>query len=42
MKYVKTLGCAAMAAMALMVFLGAGTASGTVLCKTAASPCPEG
>ncbi len=34
MKYVKMLGLAAVAAMALMAFVGAGTASATVLCKT--------
>ena len=34
MKYVKVLGLAAVAAMALMAFLGASTASATVLCKT--------
>ena len=39
MKYVKMLGLAAVAALALMAFLGAGSASATVLCKTAASPC---
>lgn len=42
MKYVKMLGLAAVAAMALMAFIGASSASATVLCKTAASPCPEG
>jgi hypothetical protein len=41
MKYVKTLGLAAIAAAALMAFLGTGTASATVLCSTTASPCPE-
>jgi hypothetical protein len=35
MKYVKMLGLAAIAAAALMAFLGAGTASATVLCKNA-------
>jgi hypothetical protein len=35
MKYIKMLGLAAVAAMALMAFLGAGSASATVLCKTA-------
>jgi hypothetical protein len=35
MKYLKMLGLAAVSAMALMAFLGAGTASATVLCKTA-------
>ena len=34
MKYVKMLGLAAVAAMALMAFLGASSASATVLCKT--------
>ena len=34
MKYVKMLGLAAVAAMALMAFVGAGTASATALCKT--------
>jgi len=34
MKHLKILGLAAVAAMALMAFLGAGTASATVLCKT--------
>ncbi|MDQ3724769.1 MAG: hypothetical protein M3335_02580 [Actinomycetota bacterium] len=34
MKYVKTLGLAAVAAMALMAFFGASSASATVLCKT--------
>jgi hypothetical protein len=35
MKYVKMLGLAAVAAAALMAFVGAGTASATVLCKEA-------
>jgi hypothetical protein len=34
MKYMKMLGLAAVAAAALMAFVGAGTASATVLCKT--------
>src|SRR5215470_1129708 len=34
MKYVKMLGLAAVAAMGLMAFLGASTASATVACKT--------
>jgi len=48
MKYVKMLGLAAVAAAALMAFVGASTASATVLCKTpgTGSPtgttCPEG
>jgi len=41
MKHVKMLGLAAVAAMALMAFVGAGTASaaGGVLCSTATDPC---
>jgi hypothetical protein len=39
MKYVKMLGLAAVAAAALMAFVGAGTASATVLCNTETSPC---
>jgi len=42
MKYVKMLGLAAVAAMALTAFVGAGTASATVLCSTNTSPCPAG
>lgn len=42
MKYVKILGLAAVAAAALMAFVGAGTASASVLCSTTASPCPAG
>lgn len=44
MKYLKMLGLAAVAAMALMAFVGAGSASATVLCKTApvGGVCPEG
>lgn len=45
MKYVKMLGLAAVAAMALMAFVGAGSASASVLCKTApnaAGECPTG
>ena len=38
MKYVKILGLAVVAAMALMAFLGAGTASATKLCKTTDTP----
>jgi hypothetical protein len=34
MRYLKIMGLAAIAATALMAFLGAGTASATVLCKT--------
>jgi hypothetical protein len=39
MKYLKMLGLAAVAATALMAFLGASSASATVLCKTTATPC---
>jgi hypothetical protein len=43
MNYLKTLGLAAVAATALMVFFGAGSASAnTVICKTTATPCPAG
>jgi hypothetical protein len=45
MKYVKMLGLAAVAAAALMAFVGASTASATVLCKTkvnAKGNCPKG
>lgn len=42
MKYLKTLGLAAMAAMALMAMLGAGSASATVLCTENKIPCPAG
>jgi len=42
MKCLKMLGLAAVAAMALTTFVGAGTASATVLCSTNASPCPAG
>lgn len=38
MKYVKILGLAAVAALAVMAFVGAGTASATTLCKTGGSP----
>ena len=41
MKYLKMLALAAVAAGALMAFLGAGTASATVLCSTTADPCPS-
>lgn len=40
MKYLKIMGLAAVAAMALMAF-GAGSASAVTLCKEAKSPCPE-
>jgi hypothetical protein len=39
MKPAKILGLAALAAMALIAFAGAGSASATVLCKTTANPC---
>src|SRR5215467_14518633 len=39
MKHVKTLALAAVAAGALMAFVGAGTASATVICSTTADPC---
>ena len=41
MKYVKMLGLAAVAAMALMAFVGVGTASATggVLCENTTEPC---
>jgi hypothetical protein len=43
MKYLKMLGLAAVAAMALMAFVGAGTASATggVLCEDTSEPCEE-
>lgn len=41
MKYAKMLGLAVVAAMALMAFVGAGTASAT-LCKVNESPCAAG
>lgn len=41
MKYVKKLALAAVAAGALMAFVGAGTASATTLCSTTVSACPE-
>ena len=42
MKYLKMLGLAAVAAMALTAFLGAGSASATVLCTTTSTPCGTG
>lgn len=39
MKYLKILGLAALAAMALAALLGTGSASATVLCKTKTTPC---
>jgi len=41
MKYVKTLALSAAATGALMAFVGAGTASASVLCSTTVSICPE-
>jgi hypothetical protein len=41
MKYLKLVGLAAVAAMAIIGFGGAGTASATVLCKVTESPCKE-
>jgi hypothetical protein len=41
MKYVKMLALAAVAASALMAFIGAGTASASTICSTTADPCPE-
>ena len=42
MKYLKMLGLAAVAALAFTVFLGAGSASGLVWCKTKQSHCAAG
>lgn len=42
MNYLKTLGLSAVAAVAIAGFLGAGSASATVLCKTTATPCGAG
>ncbi|HXQ88395.1 MAG TPA: hypothetical protein VN733_02040 [Solirubrobacterales bacterium] len=42
MKCLKMAGLAVIAAAALTTFLGVGTASATVLCKTPTDPCPEG
>lgn len=44
MKYLKTLGLAVVAAMVVMAFAGAGSASATVLCKTTPvnNDCPKG
>lgn len=41
MKYAKILGLALVAAAALIAFVGAGSASATVLCKNGTSPCSE-
>ncbi len=42
MKHAKMLALAAVAAGALMAFVGAGTASATVLCSTTTESCSEG
>jgi hypothetical protein len=42
MKYLKMLALAAVAAAALMVFIGVGTASATTLCSTTVETCPAG
>lgn len=42
MKYAKMLALAAVAAGALMAFIGAGTASASKLCSTTVDPCPAG
>jgi hypothetical protein len=42
MKYLKASGLAAIAAMALTAFLGASSASATVLCTTTTTPCGTG
>lgn len=41
MKYPKILGLAALAASALMVFAGAGTASASVFCHSTTTPCAQ-
>jgi hypothetical protein len=41
MRYAKKLALAAVAAGALMAFIGAGTASATVICSTTKDPCPK-
>lgn len=41
MKYLKMLGLAAVAVAALMAFVGATSASATVLCHTTSTPCVE-
>ncbi|HEX5610260.1 MAG TPA: hypothetical protein VFX45_09235 [Solirubrobacterales bacterium] len=42
MRFIKLLGIAAVAAIAAMAFVGAGSASAMTLCKENASFCPEG
>lgn len=41
MKHLKMLGLAAMAVVALMAVIGAGSASATTLCSENGTPCPE-
>jgi hypothetical protein len=41
MKHLKILGVAIAAAVAMLVILGAGSASGTVLCTETTTPCPS-
>jgi hypothetical protein len=41
MKYLKTFGLALIAALTLTAFVGAGSASATVICKTNTTPCSE-
>lgn len=41
MRYMKMLGLAAVAAAAMMAFVGAGSASATVLCHSESTPCTE-
>jgi len=42
MKHLKMLALAAVAVGALMAFIGAGSASATVICSTTVEPCPAG
>jgi hypothetical protein len=42
MKYLKMLGLAVMAAAAFMAFIGANSASATVICTETITPCPAG
>jgi len=42
MRYLKPLGLATVVVMGLTAFIGAGSASATVLCSTTADPCPAG
>jgi hypothetical protein len=41
MKYVKMLALAAVATGAMMAFIGAGSASASVICSTTKDPCPK-